>query len=356
MTRRRRAASSEVSRDKKLGGHEIEQYYATIIGGNAISGTKKGDVLDKNGYQHSVKSGKKWQIFLYGHSKISENENLKILQQCLEAFPEDKEQYFADKEKCEKFKQDYILKNGKASAKRLCNNNVASELGVNLYIESKNQLAKSTPEVRDHLKDKNNLRRFLNEALFSGAQVSFLAIKDESDSFFKVFEKEETLNFLSDRLFPEVSKAGNVPEDFNVAAQKTLLCYYKEKGKPRLNVGEIEIRNDSLKHYRQVRFNMYSRRFLDLILSEKLKVMHHQIKFPIKDFAIPIEGKVVHLEKEGWVKVFKIVSNDDIADYWATRNLERIEHIDVESWKIEQDHQILENLKTYGKAVDIMNL
>ena len=54
-----------------------------------------------------------------------------------------------------------------------------------------------------------------------------------------VFSKDDVLDTLSDRLFPEISKAGNVPEDYNVAAQKTLLCYLKADGKPK-NIVEIE--------------------------------------------------------------------------------------------------------------------
>jgi hypothetical protein len=357
MARRRRAPSSEVSRDKKLAGHEREQYYATIIGGRAIGGTQKGDVLDKNGCQHSVKSGKKWQIFLYGYPKISSNQNLKILQKCLDAFPDDKERYFADKEKCEKYKQNYIDTHDQASAKKLSNDIVARALGANVYIESKKRLSIATPDVRNYFRDKSNLRCFLNEALFSGKEVSFLAIKDDTnDGFFKVFEKEETLNILSERLFPELSKAGNDPRDFNVAAQKTLLCYSKEKGRSQNNLGEIEIRNDSNVHYRQVRFNMYSSKFFDLILTEKPKVKHHQLNCPIEEFEIPERGKVFHLDKEGWVKVFKIASKSGAIDYWATRDLERMQHLCEESWKIGHDRQVVENLKTYGKAADLLNL
>ena len=60
---RRRAASSEISSEKKLGGHRNEDEFASLIGGGVIKGTQKGDVEDKDGLLYSVKSGKKWQIF-----------------------------------------------------------------------------------------------------------------------------------------------------------------------------------------------------------------------------------------------------------------------------------------------------
>ena len=51
----------------------------------------------------------------------------------------------------------------------------------------------------------------------------------------------------------------------NVEGQKILLRYRKNDGKIK-NIVEIEIRNDSATHYRQVRFNMYSKDALYLLL------------------------------------------------------------------------------------------
>jgi hypothetical protein len=159
-------------------------------------------------------------------------------------------------------------------------------LGANAYIEAKERLAKSTDSVRERLKDKNALRKFLGEALFNNEEVSFLSIKDttyKKDDLFKFFAKEDVLDVLSDRLFSEISKAGNVPEDYNVAAQKTLLCYLKENGKSK-NIVEIEIRNDSDVHYRQVRFNMYSKDALTLLIERPNPL-------PVKE---PLEGVKVY--------------------------------------------------------------
>lgn len=289
---RRRAPSSKTSSEKKLDGHLREGDYATLIGGETISGTQKGDVLDKKGNLYSVKSGKKWQVFLYVYGRISASRHLKILQPCLDAFTKDPQQYFKDRIKCIEYKEAYIKEHGRAKAKQLLNDAVIKAVGANEYIEAKERLAKSTASVRDRLKDKNALRQFLGEALFNNEEVSFLAIKDttyKKDEFFKVFAREDVLDILSDRLFPEVSKAGNVPEDYNVPAQKTLLCYLRANGRSK-NIVEIEIRNDSDVHYRQVRFNMYSKDALTLLLEGSNPL-------PVKDAfnGVKVYGQAIEL-------------------------------------------------------------
>jgi hypothetical protein len=265
---RRRAPSSKISSEKKLSGHRREQNYASLIGGKVIGGTQKGDVKDKNGDLHSVKSGKKWQVFLYGYNRICNSSYLSILQPCLDAFPEDSNQYFEDRIKCIAFKEAYVEAHGRNATKSLSNNDVAKHLGANTYVESKNQLATTTSSTCNTLNNKANLRNFLDEALFNNDEVKYLAIKDSTykkDGLFKVFAKEDVLDILTAKLFPSVSIAGRVPVDYNVAGQKTLLCY-KKTARQTKNIVEIEIRNDSSVHYRQVRFNMYSKDALSLLL------------------------------------------------------------------------------------------
>lgn len=289
---RRRAPSSDISREKKLSGHLREGDYAALINGETISGTQKGDVKDKQGNLYSVKSGKKWQVFLYGYDRISLSRYLSVLQPCLDAFTKDPDRYFIDRIKCIEYKEAYVKEHGREKAKKLSNDVVIETLGTNTYIDAKEKLAKSTALVRDRLANKNNLRNFLGEALFNNEEVSFLAIKDttyKKDGIFKVFAKEDVLDTFTERLFPEVSKAGNVPEDYNVAAQKTLLCYLKSNGKSK-NIVEIEIRNDSNIHYRQVRFNMYSKDALTLLMERK-------VALPVKEAfeGVKIYGRAIEL-------------------------------------------------------------
>lgn len=265
---RRRAPSSAISSEKKLSGHRRERNYTELIKGELLHGTQKSDVKDKNGNFHSVKSGKKWQVFLYGYNRISTSLHLNILQPCLDAFPEDSSQYFKDRIKCIAFKEKYIQEHGRDATISLSNEAIAKHIGANTYIESKNKLEKTTTSICSALKDKDRLRNFLDEAIFNNAEVDYLAIKDstyQKDGLFKVFTRKEVLDILSDKLLPAVSIAGRVPEDYNVAGQKTLLRYKKADGNLK-NIVEIEIRNDSDTHYRQVRFNMYSKDTLSLLL------------------------------------------------------------------------------------------
>ena len=266
---RRRAPSSEISSEKKLSGHAREDDFAALIGGEVIHGTQKGDVKDKNGKIYTVKSGKKWQVFLYGYNRIANCIHLKILQLCLDAFPEDYNPYVKDRENCIAYKEKYIRDYGREAAKNLSNDDVAKYMISNKYIEAKSKLAEATIFVCNKLKDKDLLRKFLCEALFDNAEVNFIAIKDSTykkDGLFRIFDKEDVLDILSEKLFPTLSKAGGVPEDYNVAGQKTLLIYQNTDKKWK-NIVEIEIRNDSATHYRQVRFNMYSKDALFLLLN-----------------------------------------------------------------------------------------
>jgi|LakMenEpi03Aug12_release.lakeMendotaPanAssembly.Ray.scaffolds.fasta_scaffold490657_1 hypothetical protein len=265
--KKRRAASSEISREKKLGGHQNERDFADLIGGQRIVGTKKGDVLDPKGHKYSVKSGKKWQIFLYSYERILQSNFLNILTPCLEAFTTDAELYFTDREICLQYKEAYIAKHGREKAKILKNEEIKKKFSNNEYIKSKDKLAQSTIEVCENLKLTSNRRKFLQEAIFNGMEVSFLAIKDDTfrrDGAYRIYEREEVLSILSSELIPGTSNAGHVPEDYNVSGQKTLLRYKTDSGIEK-NIVEIEIRNDSIQHFREVRFNMYSKDTLILL-------------------------------------------------------------------------------------------
>ena len=267
---RRRAASSAVSSERKLTGHRNEDDFSSLIEGHVISGTQKGDVRDGIDFLYSVKSGKKWQIFLYTHDRIENSKYLSVLTPCLDAFTENATKYFSDRTKTIAFKEQFLEKNGKKAIKELTNEEVYQQLGPNEYIEAKNRLRNSNLIASEKLKDKIFLRNFLAEAIFNNEEVTFLAIKDSTlkkDDIYNVFHREDVLKTFTAALTPGVSRAGYVSIDFNVDGQKTLLCYEKSNGVKK-NLVEIEIRNDSDDHYRKVRFNMYSRDALTILLQE----------------------------------------------------------------------------------------
>jgi hypothetical protein len=282
---RRRAPSSEISSAKKLAGHDNEKEFADYIKGQTISGTGKTDVIDKNDFQYSVKSGKKWQIFLYGYERIANSTNLSILKPCLDAFPVDYSLYLKDRETCIEFKENYVRKHGKLKAQNLSNEEVHKKIGSNSYIEAKLKLSQETAKVKKILSNMEERKKFLEEAIFNNEEVELLSIKDQTnlgDKKFKVFSKVDVLKILSEKLFPETSNAGNAPEDFNVSGQKTLFCYLKENKSK--NIVEIEIRNDSQKHYRQVRFNMYSRDTLSLLYDKSNNFNHQDVHPNVRYF------------------------------------------------------------------------
>lgn len=264
---RRRAPSSEISSEKKMGGHSREDHFATLINGEVIRGTQKADIFDKNGNRYSVKSGKKWQIFLYGLSRIRSSEHLVLMEDCINAFCDDAEKYFTDREICIAYKEGYLRNFGRDEAKKLSNSDLKNALGSNEYMSSKHRLMLATQEVRLKLESREKLNDFLDEAFFNCNDVDMLAIRDDTfrkDNIFKVFAREDVLGAFCDNIFVETSKAGKVPQDYNVEGQKTLLRYKKNSRDK--NLGELEIRNDSREKYRLVRFNMYSADALAILL------------------------------------------------------------------------------------------
>jgi hypothetical protein len=277
---RRKASSSEVASQKKISGHIQETDYAQLISADTLSGTQKGDVRDQKGRLHSVKSGKKWQIFLYRPERIKSCTYLNVLLPCLDVFPKNYSTYEKDRVRCIEYKEKYVKDHGRSKAKLLKNEDVIHELGPNSYVTSKFELSTKTSLVCSDLKDKVFLRNFLDESIFNSAEVSYLVVKDSTylnDNFFKIFDRNDVLDVLVEKLTPEVSKAGHVPEDFNVEGQKTLLCYKNKNGKNK-NIVEIEVRNDGPVHYRELRFNMYSRDALLLLLESDLRKVFKQIK------------------------------------------------------------------------------
>jgi hypothetical protein len=264
---RRRAPKSEVSRKKKLDGHAGELEYAGLIGGEVVPGVGKGDVKDRQGFLHSLKSGRKWQLFLYNEERIRGSQSLGLLAPCLESFAWDRSEYFKHRRKCIAFKETKQRKLGKAMAQKLKNTEVKKAIGRNVYVLSKERLACATLGVCKKLRDKKWLRRFLDEAIFNAGEVAFLVVRDThllGDKVFKVFPRDMVLDVFTRVLAPSVSNAGRVAVDYNVAGQKVLLRYDNESNP--VNVIEIEVRNDE-KHYRLIRCNMMSKYALALLLS-----------------------------------------------------------------------------------------
>ncbi|MGQ9664666.1 MAG: hypothetical protein ACUVUH_04945 [bacterium] len=93
------------------------------------------------------------------------------------------------------------------------------------------------------LKEKRLLASFINASIFNSGEVDFLVIKDGKN--FHLFWNRDVVDFLTKHYEVENSKArgGN-----QIDSQKVV---FKVDGKTH---GEIEMRNDSDVHYREIKF------------------------------------------------------------------------------------------------------
>lgn len=229
--RRRRALSSEDARRIRQRGHDDAKEFALSIGLSSDyqnDPAAKKDVIDRSGDSHSVKSGeKKWQIFLYGLERFWRNDTFgamdgigDALAECINAFPPDFRAY----------------QRNKAAAKE--------------------RLRRPMKKLAELLQDKRLLRAFLNASLFNAGEVNYLTVKHEG--VFHVFLNQDVIKVFNESLEVCNSRAlasGQVPE------QKVLFRYNG------LNLGELEMRNDSVIHYRQIRFNMLKPKVMDLLFA-----------------------------------------------------------------------------------------
>jgi len=232
MQRRSRASSSDQARAYRQAGHNDARQFAYSIGlptDYKNDPHAKKDVIDPSGDAHSVKSGqKKWQIFLYGLGRFwtddawgTMNGIGDLLAECINAFPTDFKAYQRNKP------------------------------------AAKERLRRPMKKIAALLQDKRRLRSFLNKSLFNGGEVNYLTVKHEG--IFHVFLNQDVIQVFGDNLEVCNSRAitaSQTPE------QKVLFRYNG------LNLGELEMRNDSEVHYREVRFNMIKPKAMDLLFTK----------------------------------------------------------------------------------------
>ena len=233
MPRRSRASSPEQARRIKLQGHRNETDFAVASGmpENCWSigevPQAKTDVIDPSGESHSLKSGaKKWQIFLYARNRFNEDIGFQtldgigeLLVRCIDVFPPSFDEYRQNP------------------------------------VRSKQQLCIPMRELKNRLQDKDLLKDFLQKSLFNGEEVDYLTVLHEER--FHVFLNSDVVQLMGDAFEVTNSKAqGNTPPE-----QKVL---FRHNG---INVGELEMRNDSPQHYQEIRFNMVVPRAVSLLFT-----------------------------------------------------------------------------------------
>lgn len=267
-----RGSSSAQASEYKLQGHADEQLFCDLIQGFVKTDNKTGkaDVIGPDQKIYSVKgANKKWQIFLYGYDRFKKDKDFQdlngvgdLLLASLDCFPVDYDLYLRDKVICKNILNDYCNKNPQEKAVKNLDTLKLMLPVNNFYFSSKLNLELNTDKLISKLSDSSILRRFLDKAIFNMAEVDRIAIKKGKK--FLIFEKPDVLDIFVENFIIEKSKAGNRRTDLNIAGQKVLM-------KNDTNIVELEIRNDSPIHYRQVRFNMLREKALDLLLSQSQK-------------------------------------------------------------------------------------
>jgi len=230
--RKSRASTSDQARQYRQQGHDDALMFALSIGlgedyKNDLQAKK--DVIDPSGDAHSVKSGqKKWQIFLYGLGRFETDPFFRVMNgigqhliDCINSFPQSFEEYQMNK------------------------------------AEAKEKLRPHMVALADKLKEKHRLKAFLSKSIFNGGEVNYLTVLEAGK--FHIFWGPEVVQIMTDNFEVANSQsrqAGQFPE------QKVILKY---EG---VNLGEIEMRNDSPVHYREIRFNMYKPKAMKLLFDE----------------------------------------------------------------------------------------
>jgi hypothetical protein len=228
---KKKAMTSQKASYVKRKGHEDAREFAIALGiGKEFKSepSAKKDVIDENGFSYSVKSGeKKWQIFLYGKTRFQKDPIFQAMNgigdlflKCIEAFPEDRVDYLRNKT--------FYKEKLKLPMKKLCKK----------------------------LKSKRLLKAFIDKAMFNSGEVDFLVIK--SEGLFHVFWGKEVVEALTKFIKVENSSARREGE---IDAQKVVFKYNNK------TIGEIEMRNDSDIHYREVKFWMSKSLTFDLLMT-----------------------------------------------------------------------------------------
>lgn len=233
---KKKAMTSEKASYVKRKGHKDAYEFAKCLGiGKEFRSDPraKKDVIDSEGYSYSVKSGeKKWQIFLYGRKRFESDYTFRgmnglgeLFLQCIDSFPESRNDYLKNK------------------------------------VKYKTKLQKPMERLCQRLKEKRLLASFINASIFNSGEVDFLVIKEGRN--FHIFWNRDVVDILTKNYEVENSKARG---ENQIDSQKVV---FKVDGKTH---GEIEMRNDSNIHYREIKFWLDKNLTFNLLKTQIKKV------------------------------------------------------------------------------------
>jgi hypothetical protein len=228
-THKRKAMTSQQARMVRKSGYDDAREFAKLIGLSTDylnDPQAKKDVIDLSGDAHSVKSGmKKWQIFLYSTRRFERDTIFKrlnglgkLLLNCLNVFPDSFEEYQKNK----------------------------------FYY--KNLLKVPMQKLKQRLENKDTLKAFFEKSFFNAGEVTYLTIKD--NNIFNVFHSDDVVEVLTNNINVENSKARRAGQFDN---QKVI---FKYEG---TTIGEIEMRNDSQIHFKEIKFWMRKDKTIELL-------------------------------------------------------------------------------------------
>ena len=228
----KRGLSSEDARKVRQKGHDDALEFAKLIGleeDYTNNSQAKKDVVDPSGDTHSVKSGaKKWQIFLYRQNRFLDDPGFlamngigQLLSECINTFPPMFDEYQLNKAMVKERLKPYMR------------------------------------ELSDKFQNRDRVKAFISKSMFNGGEVNYLTVKEYG--IFHVFSGKDVVSTFGANLIVSNSKARS---DSQVDDQKVLFKY------DGINLAELEMRNDSKIHYREIRFNMIKPRAMALLFDK----------------------------------------------------------------------------------------
>ena len=228
MAKRRRGGTTEQGRAYRQRGHDIALGFAHLLGVSSDyqrDQQAKKDVVDPAGDTHSVKAGiKKWQGALYRRSRFESDIGFQALNgigqlliDCIDAFPPTFAEYEQDKQ------------------------------------SSKELLRIPMIDLKNRFQDKILVKGFLMKSLFNGGEVNYLTI--HRDNMFHVYWSKEVIDVMGEHFTVGNSTSlGSNPD-----CQKVLFKFNSN------NAIELEMRNDSPQHYREIRLNLIASKCFELL-------------------------------------------------------------------------------------------
>jgi len=245
-----RASTPDQAREYRQAGHNEEDLLVLLYGWKKPENhIGKTDLIDELNNHYSVKKGsaKHWQVFLYTLNRLENDQSLhdiklenvgnfsELIVKGLKYFPQDFDSY-----------------NGEEKH------------------QGKLNFANAIMQILSLFSKKDNIYKFLDFAFFNSGEVDYLVVSEEFNNLkrFLKFERNEFLDYFTDNFIIEGSKGRREGEYDN---QKILFKHKSSKdNKKVVNFIELEYRNDSIIHYKEIRCNAKANSQFVPIMKEKL--------------------------------------------------------------------------------------